>query len=37
MIADGWQPADAEVIVEKCRKKPARDRGVVTRDDVVTI
>jgi hypothetical protein len=35
MIADGWDPAQAEIIVENARKETRAERGVLTREDVV--
>lgn len=33
--AQGWDPQEAEALVEYVRKATRRERGVVTRDDVV--
>ena len=35
LIGLGWDAADAEAVVETARVATRRDRGVVTRDDVV--
>jgi hypothetical protein len=35
LLAEGWTGGEAEEIVETARKETRRERGVVTRDDVV--
>jgi hypothetical protein len=39
LVADltthGWEPSDAETIVETARKETRAARGIVTRDDIV--
>jgi hypothetical protein len=35
LATEGWDPDDAEQIVETARKATRRERGVITRDDVV--
>jgi hypothetical protein len=35
LIAEGWSTDEADEIVEEARKSTRRQRGVITRDDVV--
>jgi hypothetical protein len=35
LVAEGWDREGAEEIVEEARKETRRERGVVTREDVV--
>jgi hypothetical protein len=35
LIAEGWDIDEAEEIVEEARKSTRRERGVITREDVV--